>query len=141
MNISQVAAALRRKADAIKQRTRDAEADNARRLLDIARAYSSGPFSTRQLRQMGHPYARRNPRPPGNPAVVNRQTGLFRASWRLVKTANGWRVENLAPYARYFNDKGTRRMIRRPIMRAIGQKARLLRVRALAEAVRRGLDA
>lgn len=138
--LAQASAVLRRKAEAIRARTRDAEADNAQRLLNVARAYSSGPFSTATLRRMGHPYARRNPRPPGNPAVVNVQSGRFRQSWRLVKTPSGWRVENLAPYAKYFSDRGTRRMIRRPILRGIGQAMRRQRERRLREAVRRGLD-
>jgi len=140
VNIDQAAAALRKKAQAVGQQARAAEDANAREALQVAQRYSSGPFSTRVLAVLGHPYARRAPRPPGNPAVINRQSGRFRSSWRVVRTGERIRLVNDAPYAKYFNDAGTQRMIRRPIMRAVGQAIRRSRERRLARAMQLALD-
>lgn len=140
VNIAQAADALRKKAEALQQQVRAAEDASAREALSIARTYSSGPFSTRALAAMGHPYARRAPRPPGNPAVVNRQSGRFRAAWRIVRSGDRIRLVNDAPYARYFNDRGTRLMIRRPITRAVAQAIRRSRERRLRGAAQLALD-
>jgi hypothetical protein len=135
VSLDQAAAILRQKARALQQQVRSAEAQSAQEALATAHAYSSGPFSTRMLQIMGHPYSRRNPRPPGNPAVVNRQSGRFRSSWRVMRQGDRTRLVNDAPYAQYFNDAGTVRMMRRPILRAIAQKIRRNRERRLARAV------
>lgn len=140
VGIQQAADALRKKAEAVQQEARRAEEATAREALQIAQRYSSGPFSTRALAAMGHPYARRAPRPPGNPALVNRQSGRFRASWRVVRSGNRLRLVNDAPYARYFNDRGTRLMIRRPITRAVGQAIRRSRERRLKHGIQLALD-
>lgn len=140
VNIAQAADALRKKATAIQQETRRAEEASAREALALAQRYSSGPVSTRALRAMGHPYARRAPRPPGSPAVVNRQSGRFRAAWRIVKTGDRMRLVNDAPYSRYFNDRGTRLMMRRPITRAVAQAIRRSRERRLKAGVQLALD-
>lgn len=133
------ALALKKKAREIERRLRSAEEANAREALQLARAYSSGPFSTRTLAAMGHPYARRAPRPPGNPAVINRQTGAFRAAWRIVKAGDVTRVVNDSRLAQVFS-RGTTVMIRRPIARAVAQAIRQAREKRLRAALRRGLD-
>src|SRR5438105_148810 len=78
---------------------------------------SSGPYRTSQLRQMGHPYSRRRPRPPALPAIINVQTGRFRAGWRIRARLSGSRltldVENVSPEAKFLLH-GTRWMIARP---------------------------
>jgi len=142
--LAQAAEALRRKARAIQERARDAESTSARELLQIARQQSSGPLSSRQLRMMGHPYARRAPRPPFSAAIVNVQSGRFRAGWRIVGpvTAGGSlrsRLVNDSPEAKSLTERGTRFMIGRPVMRAIAQRERRLRERRLRRAVETGL--
>src|SRR5690242_20499263 len=44
---------------------------------------SSGKFSTLKLRLMHGPYSTRDPHPPDDPAIINKQTGLFRSSWHI----------------------------------------------------------
>ncbi len=143
--IERAAQALQRKADAIQQQVRDAEAQSARDLLRIARAQSSGPLSTAQLRMLGHPYARRRPRPPFSAAIINVQSGRFKAGWRVIgpSSSSGGirsRLVNVSPEARWMTERGTSRMIGRPVMRAIAQRERGLRQRRLARAVRQGLE-
>lgn len=137
---AQAAAALQRKAREIERRVRAAEEASAREALAVAREYSSGPLSTRELQMMGHPYARRRPRPPGNPAIINVQTGEFRAAWRVVKAGDVTRVVNDSRLAPLFS-RGTTVMIRRPIARAVAQAIRRKREKRLREAVRAGLEA
>jgi hypothetical protein len=144
VGIERAAAALRQKARALERELRTAETANAREALAIARGLSSGPLSQHQLTRMGHPYARRSPRPPFSAAIINLQTGLFRALWRVrgvESTGSGIRsvLANDAPYARYLGERGTSRTIGRPIVRAIAQRVRFLRERRLAAAVRAGL--
>lgn len=94
-----------------------------------ARELSSGPYSLKRLRRMNHPY-RRPPHGIGaaRPEVINVQSGRFREEWRMVNwTSPGQKsgygitvkLENRAPHARYMG--GTKRMVHRPIMRAIVQ--------------------
>lgn len=88
-------------------------------ILHEAQALSSGPYSRARLAAMGHPYARRNPRPPMHPGVINAQTGSFRRSW-LVEAPRLSRGE-VVMAARNTDWKadllisGTGRMIPRPI--------------------------
>jgi len=140
VTLAEAAAILRRKAQEIERRLKIAEEQNAQEALTVARAYSSGPFSSKELAVMGHPYARRAPRPPGNPAVLNRQTGRFRAGWRIVHVGDTWKVVNNSKLLPYFS-QGTAVMIRRPIVRAIAQTLRRSRERRLARALKDGLEA
>ena len=114
-----IAAVLRRRALQLEREVREAERQAGQRGLEIARQLSGGSFSRAQLRAMGHPYAARRPRPPADPAIVNRQTGRFQAAWKLQgprKTAKGLvtKLVNNAPQAGAL-DRGTARMIARPI--------------------------
>lgn len=140
VSLEQAAAVLLRKAREVERRLRAAEAENAKEALAIARAYSSGPFSARMLAAMGHPYARRAPRPPDRPAIINLQTGAFRAAWRVVRAGDVTRVVNDSPLAPFFS-RGTTVMIRRPIARAVAQAMRQKREKRLREAVKAGLEA
>ena len=109
-----------RRALALEAAVIKAEKKSMRRALTIAHRWSSGRYSTATLVKMGHPYARRNPHPPQDPSIINRQTGVFWAAWRVIgPEVVGDRLKsrlvNEAPYA-YFLDKGTRTMIARPIL-------------------------
>jgi len=86
-----------------------------------ARMLSQGPLSSATLRALGHPYAMRDPRPPLDPAMVNRQTGRFLSSWKYQTELSGNMVSlfvyNDAPWAKYM--LGTRKMIARPILKKL----------------------
>jgi hypothetical protein len=49
---------------------------------------SSGPFSSEQLADMDHPYARRHGYPLLDPGTINVQTGAFKAHWRRERVAD-----------------------------------------------------
>lgn len=108
----------------------------AERARQGAVSLSSGGYSLEALARLGHPYAKRHPNPPQDPAIINRQTGLFLRSWRttpLERTLAGLgiKVVNDAPYADYL-DQGTSLMIRRPIIERLEQRLApdlLLRIR------------
>lgn len=119
-------------------REMEAAAEEGAAAAEIAAVgLSSGPYTSRMLRALGHPYARRNPRPPGDPATINVQSGLFRSSWRREgPERQGGRVTarlvNDAPYAHYLRD-GTRflddseqerGMIARPILERIEERVK-----------------
>ena len=119
-----------------------AEEENLRDALRAAEQLSSGAFSTTELRRMGHPYARRNPRPPADPAIINVQRGDFRAGWhirapRKVGRKIAGRLENIDPKAGFMH--GTRRMIPRPIGKAIMRLIAKKRAKRLRAAVRAAL--
>lgn len=138
VTIDRAADALRNKAREVARRAREAETENGREALRVARLLSSGPLTSRQLVMLGHPYAARAPRA-GRPAVINVQTGRFRAGWRLVRQGNRTRIVNHSPLSRIFA-RGTRLMIRRPIAQAVAQTIRRGRERRLVGAVQQGLE-
>lgn len=91
--------------------------------------------STKELRKLGHPYARarfakrlRVERKglPAPPFIINRQTGLFTRRWvvELARMGAGWvaKTKNLAPYGKYM--RGTRKMIERPILQEADRRVR-----------------
>lgn len=75
---------------------------------------------------LAHPYGLgtsgskgpRGPIPYGNPAIINKQSGVFFNSWRIIKApvslGPALFVENTTSYAEYL-EKGTAKMIRRPL--------------------------
>ena len=98
---------------------RDAEQRTVDDALVIAEGLSSGPHSTADLRRMGHPYARRHGKPLLNPAIINAQTGTFRASWdgespRPDGDGLTAAIFNTDPKAELLQS-GTRTMFARPI--------------------------
>lgn len=99
----------------IKLAQRDALRRTAADGLETAQRVSSGPFSLRRLRQMGHPYAKRDPRPPLHPGVINVQSGKFRRRWfaRVNASKGEASVINQSETAKFLKG-GTKRMIARP---------------------------
>jgi len=94
---------------------------------------SSGTFKARGE------YARRNPRPPADPAIINVQSGVFRSAWTVRQEASGkWVLENDSPHADFMH--GTKLMIRRPILDRVEAWARPVLERNVTEALRRALD-
>lgn len=119
---------LQKRPDAIRRGIQRADAESLDYAATVAKRASRGRYSSARLAAMGHPYSRRNPRPPQDPAIINRQSGLFLQSWwtaqRWTKPNNLLNVlTNTAPYAGYLRT-GTRRMIARPIAdRIVSQTA------------------
>jgi hypothetical protein len=138
-----LAVTFRRTARLIDERVRKAERESAEQALKIARQLSSGKISSAQLRQRGHPYAARNPRPPQDPAIVNVQSGAFRDGWKITgpRTSSKGLVTRLVNTSKpaKFLGRGTSRMIPRPIADAITQQLRRDRKNRLARALRQAL--
>lgn len=139
----QISLLLQRRGQQFAAAVREAERQSAQEALQWARTLSSGSLSRRQLRALGHPYAVRAPRPPGDPAIINLQSGRFLASWRVSgprRTAGGLstRLVNTAPWARFLSS-GTGRMIARPILARIRQRLAASRRRRHLQAVRQAL--
>lgn len=119
---------LRNTANALRREVRRATKDCLGIVLSEARSRSTGPYSTRQLAAMDHPYARRHGSPRLPAEVINVQTGGFLRRWRTagpVPHGTGYRgsVRNDADYAGYL-DTGTKRMFRRPVADAALSAAR-----------------
>lgn len=140
----QIAATLRRTAQALNEEVRRAEADSVKEALRIAEELSSGGYSKAALRRLDHPY-RIGGSPPADPAIINRQSkeGGFRDSWkiegpRLTTKGLRTRLVNRAPHARFLFE-GTDRMIARPTPARIKQRLAKFRRRRYDEALRRSL--
>lgn len=86
-NPQQVAAEIRIRAAALGPALRRAETESVKEAQKIAISLSKGAYSSLELARMGHPYAKRRPRPPADPGIINKQTGQFLGGWRR-KTGN-----------------------------------------------------
>lgn len=147
---AQASIRLARMAAGMQKEVRASEKRVLRYALDRARQMSSGPYSARQLAQMGHPYARRRPRPPADPAVLNvsqrRGTENLREQWRVrgpYNSGSGLRsyLMNLASYAGYvMAPGGTDRMIPRPIIKRLRAAVASFRYRETVSAIFSGLS-
>ena len=129
----------------------DANFRNGMLIYDLVRSYSAQEFFTmNELRLMGHPYRRlgielddkkRAGYLKGDvglpPYIVNRhsrttvETAGFYDSWTVTrreeKSAKGQisiLIVNTAPYGKYFNAKGTKKMIGRPILEQALEKTK-----------------
>lgn len=96
---------------------RDWKSGSVRDLVRIARKWSDGRLSLKDLRRMGHPYARRHGTPRLNPAMINRQTGAFYNAWEPDPQADEWTaaIHNTDPKAELYLQPGTSRMFARPV--------------------------
>jgi hypothetical protein len=138
----QAADRLRRMGRNLKDGLKRAEQANVADALRIARLYSRGQLTGADLQRMGHPY-RRGVTPPTDPAVINRRSGLFLRSWRAegptsTATAFTSRLRNDAPHAAFLL-RGTRKMIRRPLLDRVAAFLRARRERRLNAAIDRSL--
>lgn len=120
-----VAAYFRRRTHKLEAWARKAEQESAKEILPILYELSSGPYTSAQLKAMGHPY-RIGGVPPLDPAIINAQSGAFRAGWRvrpprLTSDSLQTRIVNKTPYAPYLLS-GTTKMIRRPILDRLRQR-------------------
>lgn len=118
-----------------------AEAVTVKEAAAAAIRQSSGTSSTKALRQAGHPFAVRAPNPAFDPAVINSQSGSFRAAWIPVQPSlSGSKivcgVVNRDRAAKYLS--GTRTMIPRTVgdaVRASVASARRARIVAAVKVV------
>lgn len=146
MTPKQAAAAIRQRANDFERAIADAVTVTAKQAHGEAVALSSGPYTTKMLRRLGHPYARRRPRPIGRqyPAMINVQTGVFRANWRISETgmdrdgsmmASVYNIGKIPDYLHH----GTERMIARPLVRTVEAKIAPALKRRVETAVTRTL--
>lgn len=133
---------LRQVARQIPIELRKAEAGNAKTARDIAVKLSSGTITTQKLRRMGHPYAVRDPQTPLRPDIINKQTGVFRDSWKAGQPETHFgalvtRVQNVASYSGFM--RGTRTLIPRPIVEEIEQELQPVRKERIQQAIKAAL--
>lgn len=144
MSPKDFAAAMQRKKAAITKETIAAEKQTVNETQDLFRQMSSGTIKTKQLRMMGHPYARRDPQIPVDPSIINLQSGIFEKSWqkslpKFVGTILKSSVVNIDPKAVFM--LGTHPMIERPIDVVVALKMQPRRLALLRNALQRGLNA
>jgi hypothetical protein len=122
-----------------------AETESAREAMAVAVEQTSGTISTRQLRRMGHPYARRAPQTPVDPGQSNDQGGGVPQSWRMeirfLSDGVEARIVNSHPDARWLKraGRGNSKSVARPIVAAVLQRIRASRKTRLREAIRAAL--
>jgi hypothetical protein len=117
------------RAKAIEKEVTDVMKRVQRDALAAARDMSSGPFGNpATLRRLGHPYARRRPVPIGAayPAMINVNTGRFKAAWktstRINRASISVKLANDSPEARFLTERGTKKMVGRPVLEAIQER-------------------
>lgn len=149
MKPQQAAEALRKKARNLRREVLNAENKNLDIALEVARSLSSGPFSSAALAALGHPYAKGDPNPPADTAIINAQseTGL-RENWQKQPVTYragkfSGKIYNTSPHAKYFDEKqypeGTRSMVARPVQKRIREKIQKRRMLRLRQAIKRAL--
>ena len=112
----------------IERAARAAINKTAREGVQVARQLSSGKYSLVQLRRMGHPYSKRNPRPPQDRGIINAQTGQFRAAWEYEKSRSYFAgnvagfIVNQSDRAQWLTGQPTDTMIGRPIENRIRRR-------------------
>jgi hypothetical protein len=144
MKASDLPAYLRKVSTGLDAAVATAESESLDEHVDKARELSMGPYSLAQLREMGHPYARANPHPPMHPGIINRQSGRFIEEWtkafpRWVKGVLVSKAVNEAPYSGFL-DRGTKFMIRRPLVFLVKVACRQKRYDRLRSAIAKLLE-
>lgn len=142
-NPKRIALALRRRAIGLESVVREAEKQTAEEGLKIARFLSTGLYTLQALARMGHPY-RQGGSPPADPAVINYHRGVFYRGWkvRAPRKSGGVLVTKLvndSPIAKFLS-AGTRRMIARPILKAIRKRLTSKRRKFLTAALKRSRE-
>jgi hypothetical protein len=146
MNLNEFSDTMGRMERALRQNIRQAEARSVKEAKQAFVKRSSGMLSTKQLRQMGHPFATRAPQPgAADPTVINDQGGPFKQDWTAFPpTTNGAgtmqsSVINLDPKAPLMF--GTARMIKRGIDDAVADEIEPKRLQYHSQAIDDALDA
>lgn len=146
MNLNEFSDTMGRIERALRENIRQAEARSVKEAKQAFVKRSSGMLTTKQLRQMGHPFASRAPQPgAADPDIVNDQGGPFRDDWTAFPpTVNGAgtmqsSVVNLDPKSRFMF--GTNRMIKRGIDDAVAAEIEPKREGYHAQAIEDALNA
>jgi len=139
-NAESLAVKMRRRSGLYVDAVRNAIRENAETVKRQAENFSRARYySLAQLRQMGHPYARRAPHPPKPAHIINRQSGAFRAGFKVAYRPNidgaTATVYNVVPYAKFM--LGTRYMIARPVLDEAIRRTKAERDRNIKNARRR----
>lgn len=142
-NAHEVAKEIRRRAVRFPKACQGAEKASINQAIVLAKAASSGPFKAAVLAQMGHPYAKRSPRPPQDPRIINLQAGTFLADWRkadpiLRPDGIASFIFNVDPVAHYLQD-GTPTMIARDLPALVKKQLRPFRNLQLHLSIRAAL--
>jgi hypothetical protein len=103
---------------------------------------SSGKISTKELRRMGHPFARRAPQDSPPADIINSQSGEFKGKWRNrgVKTTSkgtSGKVRNISRKAGFMH--GTPLMVKRSVVEAVKKKIRRQRRQRLRKYLNEGI--
>ncbi len=158
MNERQMRVWLKKLAGKFKERAKIAATETLEEMKKEAVVMSSGRYSRKMLRKMGHPYATRHVKnrkwgarysqapgiPYGDPAVINKQSGKFRRAWKIdgpvisASVVKGSLVNN-SKVAEYLRD-GTDRMIKRPIQRRLTQRGAALWKERLQQELDRAIE-
>jgi len=139
-NAKQLSARIERRSAWYVKEIQEATKENGELVRKRARTFTARRyFSLKQLREMGHPYAKRAPRPPVAAHIINRQTGEIHRRWTLThrRTVDGilvW-VTNQAKHAKYM--LGTTKMIVRPVLEEAVKRTKPQRDRNIRNARRR----
>ena len=138
--LSAAPAHFSRAATALVRTVLSAEAQTVREANAAAVQAASGPHSTAQLKAAGHPYARRAPNPAFDAAIVNVQSGRFRAAFRalasrLVSGVVKSSVVNNSPEARFLTGQPTRYMVGRALASRVQRTVQRGRAARIALAV------
>ncbi len=141
---AQLAARLRAFPGKLEKEVKKAEGQSLVKARIIARKWSSGTIKTATLIALGHPYSKRDPNPPQDPAIINFQTGLFKSMWipssvnfTLSNHVITGRLKNDAPYG--YKMENSFLMIRRPILDRIVKEIEPIRYANLERAVERAM--
>lgn len=124
-----------------------AESESLDEGLGLFVRQSSGPLSRNDLARMGHPYARRDPQTPLDPAMVNIGSGDFLREWQ----EEGVEATDEGTVGSVFNDsesakwlatggEGESRMVERPIVAHVAQALAKPRAERLHKAALSALD-
>lgn len=158
MTPAQAAARLNRIANSLPRCVTRALVTSSKQGVELAKVYSSGPYSLLQLARLGHPYAKRHVAKAAAMGItrrqlvgsafmdymINKQTGRFLATWRTEPPSSAFngtmraRVVNDAPEAKYLK-YGTRFMIQRPIGAKVAHLLQPIAVDNVRQAVREAL--
>ena len=120
MTPAQCANEINRRADALVRGSMQTARVLVREMKDSAEANTRGPYSLARLAEMGHPYAKRRPRPPMHPGILNKQTGRLNRSFRMgMPTVSSGtihaRIYNVDPKAERVETGLYSRAIARPL--------------------------
>lgn len=142
-NAGKLAQQQRARSQKYAQEVQAAVRQNAEVLKRKAMQFSQRQFfSLKALRKMGHPYAVRDPRPPVQAHIINKQSGDLYGKWRInvKKNSDGMTatVMNTSEHAKYMMGGPKSRMIPRPILDEAMKRTQDERRRNLRNARRRG---